>query len=73
MNLSIEEQLNVLYEILNATAIIAGCGANLNLIGEAAKTGVMTIGKNISQATQCCLINQSVTGIYTNTIDLLKI
>lgn len=73
VNLSIEEQLNVLYEILNATAIIAGCGANLNLIGEAAKTGVMTIGKNISQATQCCLINQSVTGIYTNTIDLLKI
>jgi len=71
--LSLAEQILCLYEILTSTAIVAGGAANLKQLGESPSTGVMTMNKNISKEKELLLINQSVTGIYTNTIDLLKI
>ena len=33
----------------------------------------MKINKNITDAKECFLINQSVTGLYENRIDLLRV
>jgi len=70
--LSCEEQGKVLIEMLNLTKI-GEKFANLSLIGDVAKTGVMRIGKKISDAEEFVLINQSVTGVYENRIDLLTV
>ncbi len=70
--LSYGEQGEILLEMMNLTRI-GVTFANLALIGEAAKTGVMLISKNISDAEEFILINQSVTGVYENRIDLLTV
>ncbi|MCM1124775.1 MAG: type II CRISPR RNA-guided endonuclease Cas9, partial [Eubacterium sp.] len=70
--LSCVQQGSVLLEILNLTKI-GVTSANLSLIGEAAKTGVMLISKKVSEAEEFILINQSVTGVYENRIDLLTV
>lgn len=66
------EQGKIILEILNLTKIGLPF-ADLSLIGEAKKTGVMLISKKISDAEEFTLVNQSVTGIYENRIDLLTI
>ena len=70
--LNIEEQKFVLLEILRTTSI-GGSGADLKLIGAAAKTGVTLTNKVISNNTEFKLIEQSVTGIYEKEIDLLTV
>lgn len=70
--LSCLEQGTVLLEILNLTKIGVPF-ADLSLIGEAKKTGVTLISKNISGAKEFMLVNQSVTGVYENRIDLLTV
>lgn len=72
MQLSVQEQGNVILEILKLTQI-GLTAADLSSIGGAAKSGVMLISKNISKAQECILINQSVTGVYENRIDLLTV
>lgn len=70
--LSCLEQGKVILEILNLT-MIGLPSADLSLLGEAKKTGVMLISKKISDAEEFVLINQSVTGVYENRIDLLTV
>lgn len=47
--------------------------ANLALIGGDTGTGVMRISKKITGAQEFVLVNQSVTGVYENRIDLLTV
>lgn len=70
--LSCWEQGRVLLEILNLTKI-GMTSADLTLIGGAAKSGVMLISKKITDAKEFVLVNQSVTGVYENRIDLLTV
>ena len=48
-------------------------GANLELIGLAKKAGTTKISKIISNCNEFKLINQSITGLYENEVDLLTI
>lgn len=72
IELPIEEQLIVLSEVL-ALSRIGTTAADLTRIGGAGKSGVLIMSKNISKSKEFILINQSVTGIFENRIDLLKI
>jgi CRISPR-associated endonuclease Csn1 len=47
--------------------------SDLTLIKEAPQSGTMKFGKNITDSHEFKLINQSVTGLYENSIDLLAI
>lgn len=71
-DLSLLEQCDVLGQILNLTQL-HNLGANLLLLGEAKKTGVMKINKTISNCDEFLLVNQSATGLYENKIDLLTV
>lgn len=66
------EQCKILSEILKLTTIGVN-SANLKLIGEAERAGVMLIPKKIDSANEFLLIHQSVTGVYEKHIDLLSI
>ena len=70
--LSILEQIYVLLQILQLSQLI-NQGANLELIGLAKKAGTTKISKNISNCNEFKLINQSITGLYENEVDLLTI
>ena len=71
-NLSIGEQCKVLVNMLSISAI-GGNGADLTLIGASKSTGITLISKNITEMGELYLINQSVTGLYENRIDLLTV
>lgn len=71
-DLSKENQVIVLLEILKLTEMGTNA-ADLQLIGESAKTGMMLMSKKISDAKEFILINQSVTGLYEKRIDLLTV
>ena len=71
--LSCEDQVTVLYQLLNLTAIGLP-SADLKLIGAASASGTTKFGKDITKAEEFLLINQSVTGlIESRPIDLLTI
>ncbi len=70
--LDIENQKIILNEILKTTSV-GGNGANLKKIEASPNSGVMTVGKIISNNTEFKLIEQSVTGIYEKEIDLLTV
>ena len=70
--LKLEEQCTVLRQILNLS-IIGVTSADLSLIGAASKSGVMIMSKKIGNDKEMKLINQSVTGLYESSIDLLTI
>lgn len=70
--LSLENQCDTLLQILQLTAIGLP-RADLKMIGGTASAGIMLLSKNISKAHQALLVNQSVTGIYENIIDLLTV
>ena len=72
VNLTTEEQIKLLIEIIKLTCV-GIVSANLTLIGGAAISGKMLMSKNITYANECILINQSVTGLYENRIDLLGV
>ena len=59
-------------EILKLTAIGSNA-ADLRLIKEAGKAGVALIPKKLDNAKEMLLINQSITGVYENSIDLLTV
>lgn len=52
---------------------IASTSANLELLGESKQTGVMFIGKDITALDEILLINQSVTGLYEQRVNLLTV
>ena len=72
VELSISEQIYVLLQILQLSQLI-NQGANLNLVGFSAATGTTKISKDISSCNKFKLINQSITGLYENEIDLLTV
>ena len=72
--LTIENQCRVLLELLKLTSIgSSSLGADLSLIKEATHCGGMLMSKKIGGATELLIVNQSVTGIYENRIDLLTV
>lgn len=72
IELEIEKQIYILIQILQLSKL-SNMGADLQYLGESKKTGVMKINKNISEKEEFKLINQSVTGLYENEIDLLTV
>ena len=46
---------------------------DLSLLGGVKNTGVMYLPKNIDKLKECILINLSITGLYENRVDLLKL
>ena len=70
--LRLEEQCKVLVNLLGISAI-GGYGADLTLIGASAASGTTKISKNVCETEEFCIINQSVTGLYENRIDLLTV
>lgn len=69
--LSIAQQVKVLLEILKLSQRL-NQGADLTLVGGSKKTGVSLINKKITELKECKIVNQSVTGMYVNEVDLLK-
>ena len=72
MKLDLAEQCIVLGEVLHLFQC-RPLGADLTLIGASSHTGVITIGKKISNCNSVKLASQSVTGIREQVIDLLHI
>lgn len=72
ISLSLLEQCKVLTEMLKLT-IIGNVKADLQLIGGSASSGVMFIPKKITDSKEFILINQSVTGLFEQKIDLLTV
>ena len=72
IELSMEEQCKVLSEVLELS-IIGDTVADLKLIGGTANIGKIRTTNNISGCSEIKLINQSVTGLYENSIDLLTV
>ena len=72
VELSISEQIYVLLQILQLSQLI-NQGADLCMIGGAKKTGVTLTNKIVSDCREFKLINQSMTGLYENEIDLLTV
>ena len=70
--MDISKQIYVLMQILQLSQL-TNIGADLTDIGGVKKTGVATLNKKISDKYEFKLINQSVTGLYTNEIDLLTV
>lgn len=71
-NASIENQVIALKEIVSATSI-GNQKINLKSIGGNGTVAYQRINKKISDKKEFKLINQSVTGLYQNEIDLLSI
>lgn len=70
--LDLAEQCVVLGEILHLFQC-KPLGANLVLIGASPHTGVINIGKKISNCDSVKLVSYSITGIKERVIDLLKV
>ena len=72
IKLSCEEQIFVLLQIIKLSQL-SDQGANLSKIGGKTSSGTIKFSKNISKNDEFKLINQSVTGLYQNEIDLLTV
>ncbi len=70
--LSCEEQCMILNEIMWLLRCKPNA-ANLSLIGGSPQTGTIKINKIISGCKSAYLKNQSVTGLFEQTVDLLKV
>lgn len=68
---SIEEKIDVLNQIILLFQSYNN-GCNLKSIGLSARTGVVFIPKRINYK-ECKLVNQSITGLFENEVDLLKL
>lgn len=67
LGLDLKQQCEALIQILQLTKI-GITETNLNLIGEASRTGLIRISKNLKELDNPAIINQSVTGLYENKI-----
>jgi CRISPR-associated endonuclease Csn1 len=70
--ISVEEQCYTLHQILTITSI-GKAEIDLRAIGGRKKVGATNVGKTLSEKNHLYLINQSVTGIYEQVIDLLTV
>ena len=71
-NLPVEEQCVVLNEILHLFQC-KPVGADLSLIGEGKSVGNLKSYKFISGCKSVIMVNQSVTGLFKQETDLLKV
>lgn len=69
--MSNEEIVTVLTEIIKLFKATRET-SNLKLIGGSGKSGTLYLGRNISNKNSFYLINQSITGLFENRVDLLK-
>ena len=67
-----EEKCLVLAEILHMFQCQSN-SANLKLISGPGNAGILSLNRNITKYKKIFLINQSVTGIYEQEIDLLTV
>ena len=70
--LSIKEQIEILLEMVNYSKDSVS-KINLSKLGLSANSAYCRTSKEISKLKECKLINQSVTGLYENEIDLLTV
>ena len=70
--LSVEDQCKVIQQILLAFAANTN-PIDLSNLHQSKKAAVICISKKISNLEECILINQSVTGLYEQTIDFLSL
>lgn len=73
MQLSCEEECIVLNEILWFLRCKPTTTADLRMLGKSKNTGKMRVNKIISKHKSAILINQSVTGLFEQKIDLLRV
>ena len=72
LKLSCEDKCIVLNEILHMFQCQSGA-ANLKMIGGPGSAGILVMNSNITKCKKISIINQSVTGIYENEVDLLTV
>lgn len=72
LGLALEEKSLVLYEILHIFQC-NGSSANLKSIGGSGSAKILPMNNNITKCQQICIINQSLTGVYEQEIDLLGV
>ncbi len=70
--LTVEEQCQVLANVINSFAPNTQ-HISLTLLGQPANVGKVTLSKNVSKLSELVLINQSVTGLFENEVDLLHL
>lgn len=70
--IAVLDQIHILLEVLKLSTI-DNSGADLKLVDGPSNCGVSKINKNISKLESAYLITQSVTGLYTKSIDLLRV
>ena len=68
-----EDQCFLSHQILRISSIGADSQADLRRIGGSEHTGVMNAGKNITNCSECLLINRTALGITEQVIDLRTI
>lgn len=71
VGLSLEEQMQALYQILFLTRMGTNV-SNLSVIGAGANVGLMHLNATISKASSVKLIEISITGMYTIETDMLN-
>ena len=72
LKLSLEQQSGVLYQELYLFSCNVGT-ADLSLVGGPRYSGKMVISNKITNYTDVKIIHQSITGIFENEVDLLKV
>ena len=72
LKLSCEDKCIVLNEILHMFQCRSGA-ANLKMIGGPGSAGLLYLNSNITKYKKLSIINQSVTGVYQNEVDLLTV
>ena len=70
--LTIEEQIKTLYQIIQLSKI-GDVRGDLRNINGSASSGTMKCNKKITGCREVKLINQSVTGVFENVVDLLTV
>ena len=71
INLSLEEQIYILMQIINNLKLFVK--ADMKLLGGSSQSGVLLMSKKISNAKEVILIHQSVTGLYQAEVNLLTV
>lgn len=72
VSLSIQEQCELLKQVLKLSAI-GITEVDLGLLEAPSRSGGMSMSKRIDRSKEIVLINQSVTGLFENRIDLLTV
>ena len=72
LGLSIDDKISVLTEILELFKSNREL-SDLHLIGGSKQSGVLTIGRNLTKVNSFKIINQSITGLFENEIEVMDL